>query len=136
VLGTIICRSKDYSKIVVFRSECKIYLDCGDIFCVEFDIFVFLKKNIPILDIICVAFGFVLRALSGGFIIDVDISPWLVLCALFLSLFLAIHKRKSEVQNIAVVEKNEDRCNSHTVGCRCSIVPIFIYFHNIGVSIK
>jgi 4-hydroxybenzoate polyprenyltransferase len=56
-------------------------------------------KNIPILDTMCIAFGFVLRALSGSFLIDVDISPWLVLCTLFLSLFLAIHKRKSEIQS-------------------------------------
>ena len=54
-------------------------------------------KKIAILDIMCIASGFVLRALSGSFLIDVGISPWLIVCTLLLALFLAIHKRKGEI---------------------------------------
>ncbi len=57
-------------------------------------------KQIPIIDIMVIATGFVLRAVAGGVLISDYISPWLIVCTLLLSLFLALHKRKSEVQNM------------------------------------
>ncbi len=57
----------------------------------------FLFKQVVILDIICIAAGFMLRVIGGAVVIDVYISKWLILTTLFLSLFLAIMKRKSEV---------------------------------------
>lgn len=53
-------------------------------------------KNIVILDLIIIASGFVLRVISGAFAIDVQISSWLILTTLFLSIFLAVMKRRSE----------------------------------------
>lgn len=53
-------------------------------------------KRVPLLDVILIALGFVLRALSGAVVLDVAISPWLVLCAFFLALFLALCKRRHE----------------------------------------
>ena len=38
-----------------------------------------------------------LRVLAGVFAIDVEISSWLILCTLFMSVFLAISKRRSEL---------------------------------------
>lgn len=55
----------------------------------------FFKHEI-FLDILFIAVNFVIRAVSGTFIIHVSISPWLVLCTFFLSLFLSVGKRKSE----------------------------------------
>lgn len=60
-----------------------------------------LKKR-PIIDLMCIAAGFVLRVVSGGFIIDCAISPWLLLCTLLLALYLAIQKRRAE---FSAVEK-------------------------------
>lgn len=54
-------------------------------------------KNIVILDLLCIAGGFMLRVLGGAFVIDVYVSRWLVLTTLFISLFLAVMKRKSEL---------------------------------------
>jgi len=54
-------------------------------------------KNIVILDLMIVAAGFMLRVLAGAYVIDVYISNWLILTTLFLSLFLAVMKRKSEM---------------------------------------
>lgn len=54
-------------------------------------------KNVVILDILCIAFGFLLRVLSGAAVIDVPISNWLLICTIFLSLFLALGKRRSEI---------------------------------------
>ncbi|MFH1331917.1 MAG: UbiA family prenyltransferase [archaeon] len=53
-------------------------------------------KHELFLDILFIAVNFVIRAISGTFVIGVSISPWLVLCTFFLSLFLSVGKRKSE----------------------------------------
>jgi len=57
---------------------------------------VYLKK-IAILDVIVISLGFVLRAVAGAVIIHVEISPWLLVCTLFLSLFLVLSKRRHEM---------------------------------------
>ena len=56
----------------------------------------FLKK-IPYVDVMVIAAGFVLRAVAGAAAMDVRISPWLLLCAFALSLFLALCKRRHEI---------------------------------------
>jgi len=55
-------------------------------------------KNIPLVDIHVIAINFILRTASGAFIIGVDVSPWLVIVIFLLALFLAIGKRKSEIE--------------------------------------
>lgn len=54
-------------------------------------------KNISILDIMIIAAGFVLRLKAGGYIADVEVSPWLTLMVLLLSLFMAIAKRRDDI---------------------------------------
>lgn len=54
-------------------------------------------KHIVILDVFIVATGFFLRVVAGGLIIDVYISPWLLICTLLLALFLALSKRRHEI---------------------------------------
>ena len=51
---------------------------------------------LPILDVLIIAVGFVIRAYAGGVAIDVAGHPWLVLCTLSLALFLGFAKRESE----------------------------------------
>lgn len=54
-------------------------------------------KKIVLVDIISIAAGFMLRVLGGAFVINVSVSSWLILTTLFISLFLAIMKRRSEL---------------------------------------
>ena len=54
-------------------------------------------KNVVILDVFIIAMGFMLRVFSGAVAINVIISHWIVICTLFLSLFLAVSKRRSEL---------------------------------------
>ena len=54
-------------------------------------------KRIPYLDVATLAAGFVLRAVAGAAIIAAYISPWLLVCTFTLSLFLALCKRKNEM---------------------------------------
>jgi len=64
-------------------------------------LYTFLLKNIVILDIFVIAIGFVLRVVGGAKIISVEISNWLLVCTLFLSLFLALGKRRFELIKMA-----------------------------------
>jgi 4-hydroxybenzoate polyprenyltransferase len=57
----------------------------------------FQLKKVVILDIFVIAAGFMLRVFAGALAIQVTISHWIVITTLFLSLFLAISKRRSEL---------------------------------------
>jgi len=57
----------------------------------------FIFKNEVFLDILFISVNFVIRAISGTFLINSDISPWLVLCTFFLAIFLAVGKRKADI---------------------------------------
>ena len=57
----------------------------------------FWLKNIVLLDIFSIAAGFSIRVLAGAFAIQVPISSWLLLTTMFISLFLGVMKRRSEL---------------------------------------
>ena len=57
-------------------------------------------KDEPFLDIILIGIFFVIRAISGTFIFNATISPWLVICTFFLSLFLSTSKRKADLESL------------------------------------
>lgn len=58
-------------------------------------------KKIALVDVMMIAAGFVLRAIAGGVVIHVPLSPWLLLCTLLLALFLALCKRRHELLAVA-----------------------------------
>ncbi len=53
-------------------------------------------KHVVLVDAFCIATGFLFRVQGGALAIGVPVSDWLFLCTLFLSLFLALCKRKAE----------------------------------------
>jgi len=59
----------------------------------------YFKKKV-IWDVIFPALGFVIRVIAGAVAIEVVFSSWLLLCTFFLTLFLAIGKRKNELLNV------------------------------------
>lgn len=54
-------------------------------------------KNFIIVDIMIISTGFVMRAVAGALAISVIVSPWLIICAFLLALFLALGKRRHEL---------------------------------------
>ncbi len=59
--------------------------------------YTFYLKHMVLLDMMAIGAGFVLRAMSGAFAIDVPISPWLYVVTALGALFLIIHKRRAEI---------------------------------------
>lgn len=59
-------------------------------------------KNVVILDVLLIAISFVIRAIGGVMVLrpldpSIEISPWLLVCTLFLALFLGLGKRRHEL---------------------------------------
>ncbi len=57
----------------------------------------FKLKQIVLLDVFIIAAGFMFRVVGGAVAIGVTVSSWLVLCTLFISLFLGFAKRRAEL---------------------------------------
>lgn len=88
----------------------------------------FLKRLI-ILDVLIVSLGFVLRAMAGTVVIGVKMSSWLLICTIFLALFLVLGKRRHELVTINLsqqpeslqrynpyVIRSDDRCGYYFYG--------------------
>ena len=54
-------------------------------------------KYISIVDIITVALGFVLRVFTGGFVLNIEVSQWLIIMTFLLALFIVIAKRRDDI---------------------------------------
>jgi 4-hydroxybenzoate polyprenyltransferase len=59
--------------------------------------YTFKLKEVMLLDVFIIAAGFMLRVLGGAYAIGVVVSSWLVLCTMFISLFLGFAKRRGEL---------------------------------------
>ncbi len=55
-------------------------------------------KHIVLVDVFCIAAGFLLRVVAGAYAVGRPISEWLVICTFFLALFLALCKRHAELE--------------------------------------
>ena len=58
-------------------------------------------KHVVILDVMAVSSGYVIRVLAGAEAIGVEVSRWLLLCTIFLALFLIFSKRRHELVLLA-----------------------------------
>ncbi len=57
----------------------------------------FKLKHVAYLDVTCIAAGFVLRVMGGGYATDIQISKYLLACTALLALFLGFGKRRHEL---------------------------------------
>lgn len=75
-------------------------------------------KSIVLLDVFFISFGFMVRVLCGAFAIGVSLSSWMILCTIFISLFLAISKRRAELSqsvNLENIEKQRRVLKDYSV---------------------
>lgn len=56
-------------------------------------------KRVVIVDVFCIAFGFILRMLAGTYSVGIPPSRWIVICTMMLSLFLGFSKRYAELSS-------------------------------------
>lgn len=54
-------------------------------------------KDIPIIDVVVIVTGFILRVIYGGLVINVEVSKYLYLMIIFGSFYLAFGKRRNEI---------------------------------------
>lgn len=88
-LAISIAYANSYFLLVV--TVCYILLQTG---------YTFRFKHAALIDVICIALGFVLRAAGGAVAIAVPVSPWLFICMFTLCLFLGFCKRYNELITI------------------------------------
>ncbi len=69
--------------------------------------YTFRLKHVVIIDVMIIAAGFVLRAIMGAVVIGLNMTIWFLLCVMFLSLFLALGKRRYELS--ALEDINQGR---------------------------
>jgi 4-hydroxybenzoate polyprenyltransferase len=56
----------------------------------------YVLKHVAVIDIVLVAFFYILRVIAGGAATLVYVSPWILLCVFFGALFLVAGKRRAE----------------------------------------
>ncbi len=71
--------------------------------------YTFIFKHMVLLDIFSIALGFMLRVFAGASVINVEVSSWLILTTMFISLFLGIMKRRSELVLVTEVPVKNTR---------------------------
>jgi len=64
-------------------------------------VYTFRLKHVPVLDIVAVAAGFVLRAIGGATATGIPISEWFFIVTSFGALFMVAGKRHGEVSDLA-----------------------------------
>ena len=90
-------------------------------------------KNIPIIDILIIGAGFVLRLFAGGYAINEMITMWIISLTFILSLFIALAKRRADI-HLSIqgksIRKNIEFYNMNTLNkslIYLSLLIIFIY---------
>jgi 4-hydroxybenzoate polyprenyltransferase len=85
-------------------------------------------KHMPILDVMSISAGFVIRAFAGVAAVGRPISPWLIVCTALLTLFLGFSKRRHELATLG------DGATTHRKNLREYSVPLLDEMMNIMIS--
>jgi len=57
-------------------------------------------KNKPIADIVIISINYIIRSSSGAILLNIYVSPWLILGTFFLAMIILIGKRISEIKRL------------------------------------
>ncbi len=97
-------------------------------------------RNVVILDVIAISISFLIRAASGVAVLhpilpDLEFSPWLWICTLFLSLFLAICKRRNEITHLVAAGDHRTSLRDYSVTLLDQLVSLSATASIIAYSI-
>jgi 4-hydroxybenzoate polyprenyltransferase len=81
-------------------------------------------KEVPIVDAIIVATGFVMRAVAGALAIQVEISTWLLICTTFFALFISLAKRRHELASLEAGSDHRAALAGYDVGLLDQLIGI------------
>jgi 4-hydroxybenzoate polyprenyltransferase len=70
----------------------------------------YLKRK-TVLDVMSIALGFVMRIYAGGFLVDLQVTQWLIVCVFSLSLMMGFGKRRSEYEDLGEASKLTRKVN-------------------------
>jgi 4-hydroxybenzoate polyprenyltransferase len=94
-------------------------------------------KRVPVLDVVVIAAGFMLRLLAGTAGIGIEPSNWLLACGFLLTLFLGFAKRRAEIARLAsgaglhrrVLEDYSTRFLDNAIGiCAAGMVAAYAWY--------
>lgn len=94
ILAVVICSVLNYRFQIVISTYLLINL-----------LYTFKIKNVVLLDVFFISIGFILRVVGGAVAIGVTVSSWMLLTTIFISLFLAISKRRAELSQSTDMER-------------------------------
>lgn len=60
-------------------------------------LYTFYLKRIPVVDVVSLACGYVLRVIGGAQAVDTEVTPWLLAVTFFIAMMLGFGKRRSEL---------------------------------------
>ena len=75
-----------------------------------------LLKHVAVVDLVCVAAGFVLRAVAGAVATDVQMSKWFSLTTSFASLFIVAGKRYAELRDLCDDAQTRSTLDDYSLG--------------------
>lgn len=84
------------SMVLALNLSVFFFFSCLGYFLLNISYSLWLKK-VPILDVMVIASGFILRVYAGALVIDAHMNVWFLLTVVSAALFLAVGKRRSEM---------------------------------------
>jgi 4-hydroxybenzoate polyprenyltransferase len=101
--GAVSVKTASVMAVVLFASSCIMSLLVSPLLLMTVGVYLGLQilytvqlKDRVLIDVICIALGFVLRATAGAVAIGVAVSPWLFICMFTICLFMGFCKRYNE----------------------------------------
>lgn len=138
--AVLICISLFISSLILSYFLSKAFFISVIILFLSSQLYTFWLRNIAFFDIMVISFNFIIRTVSGVFLLDIPISHWLILSAFFLSIFLVSGKRISEI-NLENLSKYRPSLNKRhkkflTLMAIISIALVIIFFSLYAINFK
>ena len=96
--GLLLIFSAICNYFIYIKSDCWVWILWSIYFLINF-IYSFGLKRVPVIDVIILAIGFLIRVLYGGAISGIEVSAWLYFTVLALSTYMGLGKRRNELKN-------------------------------------